>query len=171
MNRLKELRKKKGLTQQELANEIGVTKLSVSNWENGKHEIKSDKAQILANYFSVPVTYLIGYDKDTMAKTLALVAEELRNVSINDYEKLEEISSAYTNIEKYIGNPKKYEQFGKSLAPFNVNYILILQRLIIADKEVGANYADVLINYLTLDEYDKKVIFDFIKKLADKDTQ
>lgn len=64
MNRLKELRRKNGLTQQELANEIGVTKLSVSNWENGKHEIKSDKAQALADYFGVSVGYLLGYETE-----------------------------------------------------------------------------------------------------------
>ncbi len=34
MNRLKELRKQKGLTQEELANKIGTTKLTISNWEN-----------------------------------------------------------------------------------------------------------------------------------------
>lgn len=63
MNRLKELRKEKGLTQQELADEIGVTKLSVSNWENGRHEIKSDKAKTLADYFNVEVGYLLGYNE------------------------------------------------------------------------------------------------------------
>ncbi|MGT2827908.1 helix-turn-helix transcriptional regulator [Streptococcus himalayensis] len=61
MNRLKELRKEKGITQQELADKIGVTKLSVSNWENGKHDIKSDKAQTLADYFGVSVGNLLGF--------------------------------------------------------------------------------------------------------------
>lgn len=61
MNRLKELRQEKGLTQVELAHEIGTTKLTVSNWENEKHVIKSDKAQSLADYFEVTVAYLLGY--------------------------------------------------------------------------------------------------------------
>lgn len=63
MNRLKELRKEKGLTQQELAHEIGTTKLTVSNWENEKHVIKSDKAQSLADYFGVSVGYLLGFEQ------------------------------------------------------------------------------------------------------------
>lgn len=61
MNRLKELRKEKGLTQAELAHGIGTTKLTVSNWENEKHVIKSDKAQALADFFGVSVGYLLGY--------------------------------------------------------------------------------------------------------------
>ncbi|MEX5398742.1 helix-turn-helix domain-containing protein [Streptococcus sp. ZJ93] len=68
MNRLKELRKEKGITQQELADEIGITKLSVSNWETGKHDIKSDKAQTLADYFGVSVAYLLGYEDNFREK-------------------------------------------------------------------------------------------------------
>ena len=62
MNRLKELRKIKKMTQQELANIIGVTKLTILRWEKGDRQIKSDKAQQLAEYFNVSVGYLLGYE-------------------------------------------------------------------------------------------------------------
>ncbi len=65
MNRLKELRKEKGLTQESLAREIGTTKLTVSNWENEKHIIKSDRAQELADFFGVSVGYLLGYETES----------------------------------------------------------------------------------------------------------
>lgn len=61
MNRLKELRKEKSLTQQSLADDIGVHFRTLQNWENGKADIKSDKAQALADYFEVSVGYLLGY--------------------------------------------------------------------------------------------------------------
>ncbi|HEO8355184.1 TPA: helix-turn-helix transcriptional regulator [Streptococcus agalactiae] len=61
MNRLKELRKEKGLTQEELAHEIGVSKITVLRWENEERQIKPDKAQALADYFEVTVAYLLGY--------------------------------------------------------------------------------------------------------------
>ncbi|MEB3520920.1 helix-turn-helix domain-containing protein [Streptococcus sp. S2(2023)] len=60
MTRLKELRKEKGLTQQQLAEKIGTTKLTVSNWENGKHVIKTSTAKELAELFNVNVEYLLG---------------------------------------------------------------------------------------------------------------
>ena len=62
MNRLKELRKRKKMTQQELANIIGVTKLTILRWEKGDRQIKSDKAQQLGEYFNVSVGYLLGYE-------------------------------------------------------------------------------------------------------------
>ena len=61
MNRLKQLRKAKGLTQEELANTLGVTKLTISRWENEEVQIKSDKAKQLADYFEVDMAYLYGY--------------------------------------------------------------------------------------------------------------
>ena len=39
MNRLKQLRKEKGLTQQKVADEIGVTKRTYIYWENEESQI------------------------------------------------------------------------------------------------------------------------------------
>ena len=64
MNRLKELRKQKGLTQQGLADEISVSKITVLRWENEERQIKPEKAQQLADYFGVSVGYLLGYSND-----------------------------------------------------------------------------------------------------------
>ena len=61
MNRLKELRKEKKLTQQELADTFQVSKRTVQYWENGESQIKPDKAQELADYFGLSVGYLLGY--------------------------------------------------------------------------------------------------------------
>lgn len=63
MNRIKELRKEKGLTQKELAKILGVTSLSVLRWENGERQVKTDRAMELADFFEVPVGYLLGYEE------------------------------------------------------------------------------------------------------------
>ena len=61
-NRLKELRKDKGLSQQALAQQMGVHYRTLQNWENGKTHIKPEKAEQLASFFNVPVVYLLGYE-------------------------------------------------------------------------------------------------------------
>lgn len=73
MNRLKELRKEKGLTQEELAKELGTTKLTISNWENEKYLIRNDKAKVIADYFQVWTPYLLGhsdFEKSSSLKDL-----------------------------------------------------------------------------------------------------
>ncbi|NQL66068.1 helix-turn-helix transcriptional regulator [Streptococcus suis] len=71
MNRLKELRKEKKLTQQELADTFQVSKRTVQYWENGESQIKPDKAQKLADHFGVPVGYLLGYEDKEYRNALA----------------------------------------------------------------------------------------------------
>ena len=60
MNRLKELRKEKGLTLDEIQSEIGINRGTYNNYENGKTEPKSEMWQALADYFDVSVPYLQG---------------------------------------------------------------------------------------------------------------
>lgn len=64
MNRLKELRQEKKLSQKEIALELQVPLRTYQRWENGESQIKPDKAQALADYFGVPVGYLLGYVED-----------------------------------------------------------------------------------------------------------
>lgn len=61
--RLKELRKAKGLTQHQLANELGVTRQAISLYEKGDREPKISTLIKLADYFDVSVDYLIGHEK------------------------------------------------------------------------------------------------------------
>ena len=87
MNRLKELRKEKGLTQTDLAELLEVTKLTIHNWENGVSSIKSDRLKKLCEIFDVDVPYLLGYD--TVKNETSLKASVLNEV----LEKLREINN------------------------------------------------------------------------------
>ena len=57
-----ELRKMKGVTQEEMASFIGVTKASVSKWENGQSMPDILLLPVLASYFDVSVDRLLGYE-------------------------------------------------------------------------------------------------------------
>ena len=58
-NRLKGLRNKKGMTQKELADMLGVTDGAVGMWERGRREPGGDKLLQLARIFGVSVDYLL----------------------------------------------------------------------------------------------------------------
>lgn len=62
MNRLKELRKEKGMSQTALAKELGVSYRTWQNWENGVSSIKSVHLKTLCEIFDVDAPYLLGYN-------------------------------------------------------------------------------------------------------------
>ena len=62
MNKLRYLREQKNLTLVEVAEKIGVSKLTVLKWEHGTRQISIGKAKRLAEYFGVSVGYLLGLD-------------------------------------------------------------------------------------------------------------
>ena len=92
MNRPKELRKEKKITQQEMAEVLGVNEKTISRWENGERQIKPNKAQELACYFGVSIGYLLGYSDDnreakSVEKLESVYVEFLGNItSISDID-------------------------------------------------------------------------------------
>ena len=60
MNIVKELRKKKGIQQKELAIEIGVAQPTVSDLESGKKDPSGDRLKALAAYFDVDELVILG---------------------------------------------------------------------------------------------------------------
>ena len=79
MNRLKELRKEKKLTQKELAEETDIPYRTLQRWENGESQIKPEKAEKLANFFGVSIAHLLGYEDNDLkneADTKVAVLDE-----------------------------------------------------------------------------------------------
>ena len=61
--RLKELRLEKGLTQKQLANEIGTTQSAIVYWESNKQEPTISTLKKLCRFFNVSADYLIGLEE------------------------------------------------------------------------------------------------------------
>ncbi|MDO5569538.1 MAG: helix-turn-helix transcriptional regulator [bacterium] len=61
--RLKQLRKDKGLTQEKLANKLNTTHSTISAYENGKTLILTVFAYQIAKEYKVSMDYLCGRDK------------------------------------------------------------------------------------------------------------
>ena len=59
--RLKELRLESGVTQEQIAKLLSMSKMAVSHWERGNSEPSIEQLKILAGFFDVTVDYLIGY--------------------------------------------------------------------------------------------------------------
>ena len=68
--RLKQLRKEKGLTQVTLAETLGVSKGTVAMWETGKRMPGFDMLARLSELFDKRVDYIIGTSEDHRSATL-----------------------------------------------------------------------------------------------------
>lgn len=81
--RIKELRTARGMTQQQLADRLGVSKQAVSNWEKGGHQIARTSIESLSDIFNVEIDYLLCRQNIT---TRYLDTEEIH--MIDNYRKL-----------------------------------------------------------------------------------
>ena len=63
--RIKYLRQTRELTQVQLADKLGVSKQSISNWENDNIMPSVDMLEKIADFFSVSTDYLLGREKRT----------------------------------------------------------------------------------------------------------
>lgn len=63
--KLQELRKEKGMTQEELANDLAITPQSVSKWENEQSTPDLDTLVKIAKILGVSCDYLLGNEVET----------------------------------------------------------------------------------------------------------
>lgn len=81
-NRLKELRKQQGLTQQQLADRIGVTKSVISFYEL-KERAPSPEVLIKLSYiFHVSTDYLLGIERNKTVDVSGLDDEDIKAVQL-----------------------------------------------------------------------------------------
>ena len=203
-NRLKILRTKEGITQDELAqiinkelkeNEKPISKMVISNWENNKHTIKPEKAQILADFFGVSVSSLLGYGDEVMTFNSGAEFEEYRNNLIkrlNTKERLEKklgksteqykldkktieqielikqrINQKYGN--NFHGNPA-YDALVEGIGE-NDFFIRLFDAILDFDELKETEISDLLYKYLILDNDSKHLILELINKLPQSKTK
>jgi transcriptional regulator with XRE-family HTH domain len=90
MNRIKELRKKRNITQIRLSIAAEVSQETISAYENGKAEPKMDKLIRIADFLNTSTDYLLERtDNDAPLSDLSnKVVDEQLNELINNYARL-----------------------------------------------------------------------------------
>ena len=93
MNRIKELRKEKGLTLKELSSSTQIPISTLSSYEKEERNPKIDKFISLAKYFNVPVSYLQG---SGVSRSEAI--NDIVDKMIDEHER-DAFFSSFTGIE------------------------------------------------------------------------
>lgn len=88
MKRMKELRQKKGISMEELATALNVSKSRVNMWENNGSVPRSDVLVKIAEYYNVPTDYLLGNNNSSESPTDAKLNALQRNLGKLNEEEL-----------------------------------------------------------------------------------
>ena len=87
-NSFKELRKAQELTQEQIAEMLGVTSQAISKWECGTSYPDIEMLPIIANLFKVSTDYLLGVDVTKQESDIAEIIEKCKKLcGSNEYEK------------------------------------------------------------------------------------
>ena len=74
------LRKRNKLSQQELADKVGVARSSIGMYETGKREPDFETLEIFADYFNVNMDTLLGKSSDNSEKPAPIAESELTDL-------------------------------------------------------------------------------------------
>lgn len=85
--KLKILRKQKGMTQQELADKLGVKRATVSNYEIGRRSPHLSELRRIAEYFGVGLDYFGVVATDEVSDLLARAKNVFKNDNISKEQK------------------------------------------------------------------------------------
>ena len=106
------LRKKQGLSQEQLGYQIDVTRQTISNWETGYTPIPLNKLVRFANLYDYSLDFLVGFtrknikynksiklDKKLIGKNLKLLREKLNLTQQELSDKCDLYQSTYNHYE------------------------------------------------------------------------
>ncbi|MCR4694164.1 MAG: helix-turn-helix domain-containing protein [Pseudobutyrivibrio sp.] len=126
-NFLKVLRKEKGLTQEMLGAQIGVTNKTISRWENGNYLPPVECLKVLADFYDVSINEIISGQR--------LSIEQLPAEADNNLKEAIEISE---------NNFKKNEKY-LTIAMVISTLIAIAIIYLLPSKAIGSNISIALI--------------------------
>lgn len=189
MNRLKELRQEKKLSQKEIADLLEVSEKTISRWENGENAIKSDKAQQLADYFKVGVGFLLGDDERRttyLSSTIEKYSDNMESpvdfagyglLALTRGEKVRDtVIENLREITDYYGHKRFSKEEFKNWNQEKKDFML-KEMQNYADTSIGRFLAGLMtfpdktkitiIDFLSLDKRDREAISTIISSLAD----
>lgn len=163
MNRIKEIRQEKKLSQKDLAKKLNISQQAISLYEKGDREPKLETWEKLADFFGVSVPYLQGYvdvkdkdkffnDKDFFNKYVgknwdkpnargnitALLNEQDRQQFLKIYRDIMEYNHSLDDLTKKVYS----DEIG--IIQLNLRFILeIYLKALTGDKTAKPFYEDI----------------------------
>ena len=114
--KLNALRRRAGLSQEQLADRLGVTRQSVSKWESGQAAPELGKLVALSELFGVSVDYLVKdglTEPETRPEGLSRLEAKVEAI----HRRMDTSRFVYTSRRRLFGLPLVAVRFGSGRAP------------------------------------------------------
>ncbi|MBQ9796531.1 MAG: helix-turn-helix transcriptional regulator [Clostridia bacterium] len=164
----KSMRKQRGLTQEQIAETLGVSCQAVSKWETNSSYPDISLLPIIADYFGVSVDYLIGHDTSKQVEEINTVCVQVGEL-FDQGRAWEAISILREMLIKHPGNEKLMYNLAWALSgtckDSKENYqesILLYHKIleISTDTEMRTKVSrDLIYRYYTLGDIEKAKYF------------
>ncbi len=177
MNRLRQLRKEKGLYQIDIAKILGITSQSVSLYEADKRDMSTDTIIKLADFFNVSTDYLLGKEDGEEVEILEEDTSKMQNIVGNRIKQLREelgltqerlanilelnAKSSIANYESGANAPSDEIKL-KMCDLFNCTLDYLLGRTDVREEEESQKESMIVQNDFTDNEIAKKILKVFL---------
>ena len=184
--RIKHLRISKKLTQDEVAHALNVKRETVTRWETGASDIKTEITILLSKYFNVSADYLLGLTENTSTNISEIGISNKTGFSTSTVENILDLPIKLKIIlDKIINELLKSDLLEKfeELKENNIKLINLYQtdsiyNKLVEDEELTYNTIDnadeLNGKFIFKDEYSKLllfeikyILFDIIRNLSD----
>lgn len=161
-NKLQELRISKGLTVRGLAEELNVSKSTISGWENSTRKPDYLMITTLAQYFNVSTDYLLGAEESNSVSNFGSKLQKLRlSKNMSQQELADDLGIGRSTLANY-EQDKREPNFHllKIISHyFNVSVDYLLEEKNILDIEE----INILEKYKKMTSQEKQLVKDFFK--------
>jgi len=83
-DRIAHLREKRGLTQEELSNKLGISRAALSHYETNRREPDYETLRNIANFFDISLDYLLGRTSDPQTVLDSGIREFVDSLELSD---------------------------------------------------------------------------------------
>lgn len=128
-DKLKKLRKQKGMTREELGNKLGVTASAIGMYERGVRMPKSDILRAISEYFEVDYDYLLAVNYDVPERKESQSGLGL-NENVSVYRIEESLVEEVSELAKFVYENPEYLDLFKSIKAVKKDKIIFVKTMI-----------------------------------------
>ncbi|CAG7632755.1 helix-turn-helix domain-containing protein [Paenibacillus allorhizosphaerae] len=119
--RIASLREKLSMTQEDLSNKLGISRASLSHYENNRRAPDYETIVKIANLFHVSIDYIIGRTEDPQMVLDEEVREFVDSLELSDDKIMEKFSLTIDGKKLSVEEAKRFIAFVRAERSINKN--------------------------------------------------